>query len=169
VGIPPRCDVTALAISGIEILHQWYYRHDYMAIMADCANTAIGVWSENSHAPVCRTRQRYVDTTFASAGTGRQYSLVGDAELDEGAVCTAADRLEQIGVATEVVCVTSPGLLYEALQSRHGLGEAPSWILEQIFPAAPLVTVVDGHPHTLTFLATINHVPVRSLGVSRFG
>ncbi|KWX67609.1 hypothetical protein ASJ79_04265 [Mycobacterium sp. NAZ190054] len=38
----------ALAISGIEILNQWYYRPDYMAIMSDCANTQIGVWSENS-------------------------------------------------------------------------------------------------------------------------
>ncbi|UXA15562.1 CAP domain-containing protein [Mycobacterium sp. SMC-8] len=38
----------ALAISGIEILNQWYYRPDYMAIMSNCANTEIGVWSENS-------------------------------------------------------------------------------------------------------------------------
>jgi uncharacterized protein YkwD len=38
----------ALAISGIEILHQWYYRADYTSIMADCANTQIGVWSESS-------------------------------------------------------------------------------------------------------------------------
>jgi uncharacterized protein YkwD len=38
----------ALAINGIEVLQQWYYRPDYMAIMSDCANTQIGVWSENS-------------------------------------------------------------------------------------------------------------------------
>ena len=38
----------ALAISGIEIMNQWYYRPDYMAIMSDCANIEIGVWSENS-------------------------------------------------------------------------------------------------------------------------
>jgi uncharacterized protein YkwD len=38
----------ALAISGIEILNQWYYRHDYRAIMQDCTYTAIGVWSETS-------------------------------------------------------------------------------------------------------------------------
>jgi uncharacterized protein YkwD len=37
----------ALAISGIEIMNQWYYRPDYMAIMSNCANTQIGVWSEN--------------------------------------------------------------------------------------------------------------------------
>jgi pyruvate dehydrogenase E1 component len=84
----------------------------------------------------------------------------------------AADRLDQLGVTAEVVCVTSPGLLYEALQARHGLHDGPSWILDQIFPAgraAPMVTVLDGHPHTLTFLATINHVPIKSLGVSTFG
>lgn len=38
----------ALAISGIEILNRWYYRPDYMAIMSNCANTEIGVWSANS-------------------------------------------------------------------------------------------------------------------------
>lgn len=38
----------ALAISGIEILHQWYYDSASLMIMSDCANTAIGVWSENS-------------------------------------------------------------------------------------------------------------------------
>jgi uncharacterized protein YkwD len=38
----------ALAINGIEILNQWYYSPAYFAIMSDCANTAIGVWSENS-------------------------------------------------------------------------------------------------------------------------
>lgn len=38
----------ALAISGIELINQWYYNPGYMAIMQDCANTAIGVWSENS-------------------------------------------------------------------------------------------------------------------------
>jgi len=37
----------ALAISGIEIMNNWYYRPDYMAIMSNCANTQIGVWSEN--------------------------------------------------------------------------------------------------------------------------
>jgi uncharacterized protein YkwD len=38
----------ALAISGIEILNQWYYRPDYMAIMSNCANSKMGVWSVNS-------------------------------------------------------------------------------------------------------------------------
>jgi uncharacterized protein YkwD len=38
----------ALAISGIELINQWYYNPAYLAIMSDCANTEIGVWSENS-------------------------------------------------------------------------------------------------------------------------
>jgi hypothetical protein len=38
----------ALAISGIEIMNQWYYRPDYMAIMSNCANSQIGVWSAHS-------------------------------------------------------------------------------------------------------------------------
>jgi hypothetical protein len=37
----------ALAISGVEIMNQWYYRPDYYATMADCSNVDIGVWSEN--------------------------------------------------------------------------------------------------------------------------
>lgn len=84
----------------------------------------------------------------------------------------AAERLADMGVDAEVVCVTSPDLLHRALQSRDGLDDAPSWILDQVFPAeraAPMVTVLDGHPHTLTFLATINQVRCKSLGVSRFG
>ena len=38
----------ALAISGIEIMNDWYYRPDYMAIMSNCANSKMGVWSVNS-------------------------------------------------------------------------------------------------------------------------
>jgi uncharacterized protein YkwD len=38
----------ALAISGIDIMNNWYYRPDYMAIMSNCANSQMGVWSVNS-------------------------------------------------------------------------------------------------------------------------
>ncbi|MFD9733411.1 transketolase C-terminal domain-containing protein [Umezawaea sp. NPDC059074] len=84
----------------------------------------------------------------------------------------AADRLAEQGVGADVVCVTSPGLLFAANQARLGRAEGPSWILDQVFPAdraTPLVTVLDGHPHTLAFLATIRRVPSIPLGVSGFG
>ena len=38
----------ALAISSLELVNQWYYNPDDMAIIRDCANTNIGVWSDNS-------------------------------------------------------------------------------------------------------------------------
>lgn len=85
---------------------------------------------------------------------------------------TAARRLTSMGVPADVVCVTSPGLLFEALQARQGRTSADSWILDQVLPAdraTPLVTVLDGHPHTLAYLAGINQVRSKSLGVSRFG
>lgn len=84
----------------------------------------------------------------------------------------AADRLVQAGVPADVVCITSPDLLYRAMRARQGHEPAESWVLDHVFPATratPLVTVLDGHPHTLTFLGTINRVPVSSLGVTRFG
>jgi uncharacterized protein YkwD len=38
----------ALSISNLELIKQWYYNPEYMTIMRDCANSAMGVWSENS-------------------------------------------------------------------------------------------------------------------------
>lgn len=35
----------ALAISGIELINQWYYNPAYLAIMQNCSYTQIGVWS----------------------------------------------------------------------------------------------------------------------------
>jgi uncharacterized protein YkwD len=38
----------ALAMSGIELMRQWYYNPAYLAIMQDCSYPVMGVWSENS-------------------------------------------------------------------------------------------------------------------------
>lgn len=84
----------------------------------------------------------------------------------------AADRLDELQCPADVVCVTSPGLLFRALQARRGNSDDSSWILDQAFPAhraAPMLTVLDGHPHTLAFLANINQVASNNLGVTRFG
>jgi len=93
-----------------------------------------------------------------------------------GAVITealaAADRLDQVGVPAEVLCITSPGLLFQAWQARQGRRSADTWILDQLFPAeraTPMVTVLDGHPHTLAFLTNIQQVRLTALGVSGFG
>ena len=85
----------------------------------------------------------------------------------------AAERLTELGTPADVMVVTSPGLLFRALRVRQGLeSDGDTWILDQAFPAAratPLVTVLDGHPHTLSFLATVNRVPHAALGVAQFG
>ncbi|QYN38770.1 pyruvate dehydrogenase [Pseudonocardia sp. DSM 110487] len=84
----------------------------------------------------------------------------------------AADRLDAMGIPVDVVCVTSPGLLFDALQARAGQASGETWILDAAFPArrtAPMVTVLDGHPHTLAFLAGIHQVRATHLGVTRFG
>ncbi|MGB5795280.1 MAG: CAP domain-containing protein [Mycolicibacter algericus] len=38
----------AIAVTGIDVINQWYHDPIAMGIMSDCANTDIGVWSENS-------------------------------------------------------------------------------------------------------------------------
>ncbi|ATY12834.1 pyruvate dehydrogenase [Amycolatopsis sp. AA4] len=84
----------------------------------------------------------------------------------------AASRLDALGKHADVVCVTSPGLLFRAVQARAGQDTADTWILESALPSersAPMVTVLDGHPHTLAFLANVHRVRAAHLGVTRFG
>jgi pyruvate dehydrogenase E1 component len=71
-----------------------------------------------------------------------------------------------------VICVTSADLLFRAFRARAGFGEHPPEILDELLPpdrAAPIVTVLDGDPHALGFLAAVNAVPLTPLGVTQFG
>jgi pyruvate dehydrogenase E1 component len=84
----------------------------------------------------------------------------------------AAEELTAAGIATEVVCLTSADLIFRALQARQGLADGDDAILERLFPSdrtAPIVSVLDGHPHTLSFLSAIAGAPIACLGVSDFG
>ncbi|MER6140059.1 pyruvate dehydrogenase [Streptomyces sparsogenes] len=124
--------------------------------------------------PAARERRRRQVT--AGAYRLRRHGKPGVTLAAMGALIpealAAADRLGALGHGADVVCVTSPDLLFRALQARRGLAEDPTWILDQVFPAdraTPLVTVLDGHPHTLAFLSTVHNVPVTTLGVTRFG
>jgi uncharacterized protein YkwD len=40
--------IQSFAINGLDIMSNWYFRPDYYAIMSNCANLQIGVWSDNS-------------------------------------------------------------------------------------------------------------------------
>ena len=88
-------------------------------------------------------------------------------------VAAAAAALAAEGVNAGIVCLTSPDLVFRSFQQR-GRREAGvgGGIVDELFPAghpAPLVTVLDGHPHTLAFLAGVRGDRIRCLGVTEFG
>jgi pyruvate dehydrogenase E1 component len=87
-------------------------------------------------------------------------------------VLAAADELAGGDVAVDVVCLTSADLVFRALRARQGLADADVAILDVLFPAeraAPVVTALDGHPHTLSFLSAVRCQPLACLGVDDFG
>jgi pyruvate dehydrogenase E1 component len=109
---------------------------------------------------VLRRDERTPDVTLVGMG----------AVLPE--VIEAAEALTDAGTAVDVVCLTSADLVFRALQARQGLLPGDDGILDALFPAerrAPIVAVLDGHPHTLAFLSAIRRAPIASLGVSDFG
>jgi pyruvate dehydrogenase E1 component len=66
----------------------------------------------------------------------------------------------------EVVCITSADLLFRSFQARSGFGDGNPDTLTSLFPpGVPIVSLVDGHPHTLAFLGS----PITCLGVQQFG
>ncbi|HWM08242.1 MAG TPA: pyruvate dehydrogenase, partial [Solirubrobacteraceae bacterium] len=78
----------------------------------------------------------------------------------------------ELGDDVDVLCITSADLLFRALRARAGFGDHEQYILDELFPAdraAPLVTVLDGDPNALAFLAAVNATRLTPLGVTRFG
>jgi pyruvate dehydrogenase E1 component len=79
----------------------------------------------------------------------------------------AAQELE-----AEVIIITSADLLFRALRAARGLSDDDPWILDELFPSTrplPIVSVLDGHPHALSFLSAIRGVPMTCLGTCEFG
>lgn len=89
----------------------------------------------------------------------------------------ASSELARQGVFANVFNVTGAGPLYREFQnSRHAAisGAArPGHLLEELTPAvergAPVVTVVDGHPHNLAWIGAALNAPTSPLGVAGFG
>jgi pyruvate dehydrogenase E1 component len=78
----------------------------------------------------------------------------------------AARALEPSGIFANVFVVTSPDRLYRGLR-------APRPWLETLVGAdeedVPVVSVLDGHPHALSFIGGALGVPQQALGVEDFG
>lgn len=89
----------------------------------------------------------------------------------------AAARLEREGIGANVFVVTSPDLIYRrvraaALAEIDGAqqpGQDPTGILDASEAGRPVVTVIDGHPHSLGFLGSALGSHAINLGVDSFG
>lgn len=101
-----------------------------------------------------------------------QVTLVGvGAIMPE--VTEAARQLNDRGIIAGVVCLTSPDLVFRSFTQRGRVTSCGATdIAEVLFPrnaSTPLVTVLDGHPHTLLFLAGLRGDAIGCLGVTEFG
>jgi len=91
----------------------------------------------------------------------------------------AARRLQDEGVAVNLINVTSAQRLYDTLTASRRMLLRDAWgrpdygHLSTLIPAnerrAPIVTVQDGASHSLAFLGSIWGAPVVPLGVDEFG
>ena len=125
--------------------------------------------------PDARERRRRLAVSggyrLRAAEVAPQVVLVGMGALVPETLA-AADELEAAGIPADVVCLVSADLVFRALRARDGLAEGADDVLEELFPAgraAPIVSVLDGHPHTLSFLSAIRCMPIACLGVDDFG
>jgi pyruvate dehydrogenase E1 component len=108
---------------------------------------------------------------LSAAGGRPAVTLVGMGAVMPQVIEAAAELAEE-DVSCDVICLTSPDLVFRALQARQGLAATDDAILHELFPAeraAPIVTVLDGHPHTLSFLSAVNQTAIACLGVDDFG
>jgi pyruvate dehydrogenase E1 component len=89
----------------------------------------------------------------------------------------ASNALLDEGVITNVVNITGPGPLYRSYQqwvadamSARGVEER---FMADTIPSdsrsAPVVTVIDGHPHSLAWIGSALKTATLPLGVSEFG
>ena len=88
----------------------------------------------------------------------------------------ASKRLEEEGILANVINVTGPGPLYRNFQTHAravmGAQKAQPFMADVISETerrAPIVTVLDGHPHMLAWLGGALGTKVFPLGVTKFG
>ncbi len=90
----------------------------------------------------------------------------------------ASQELARRGILANVVNMTSPALLYRGWRQATRLrakspGIRSTPLLEHLIPDAerkcPIVTVMDGHSHGLSFLGSVFGTRTVSLGVDEFG
>ena len=89
----------------------------------------------------------------------------------------ASRRLLEEGVMANVINITGPGPLYlrfqESVRAAMQTRPAPAQFMGDVVPiedrSAPVVTVADGHPHSLAWLGGALNTSTFPLGVTGFG
>jgi uncharacterized protein YkwD len=106
----------ALAISGVEIINQWYHNPAYHAIMSNCANSQMGVWSENS-----------LDRTVVVAVYGQpEHPVDTRPKVDENSPLAVAQMQENLPL--------DPSPDYDMSDEvEFGINWLP-WILRGVYP-----------------------------------
>lgn len=89
----------------------------------------------------------------------------------------ASQRLLKEGVMANVINITGPGPLYRRFQelskatieTGYGLSTFMADVIPTADRSSPIVTVVDGHPHSLAWIGGALGTSVIPLGVTGFG
>lgn len=160
-------EVQWMLSDAIRLLHDPSGRSTYMRLSRRTVDQRLARVPTDSTSRTQRRRQVLAGAYILKYTESPTVTLVATGTVIVDAI-VAAECLGRTGIRADVVCVTSPQQLLAAVQTRRGIGSAPAWILDEAFPAlraAPMVTLVDGHPQCLAFLTTVNDVPGLSLGV----
>jgi len=117
---------------------------------------------------------RVLDDALAGDVVAGGYWLRRPKTPDAGAIVyTGAIAPEAIAAGDElsgagILAMTSPDRLYKDWRARSGDSQVAG-LLAEVGRDAPIVTVLDGHPATLSWLGSVAGQRVRSLGVDAFG
>jgi len=150
----------AMSTVGVPDGHSHYFRLSTRPI-----DPALAEVPADPHLHERRRRQAIAGGYRLRGSNSDEVTLVGCGAVMPEVIAAAASLSEQ-GVPAGIVGLTSADLLFQSFQRQGGT------IVDELFPAAsptPLVTVLDGHPHTLSFLAGVRGDPIRNLGVTEFG
>ena len=119
-------------------------------------------------------RDRTSGSFHTEAGAGINIVSVG-AMIPEA--CEASDILFDEGVQANVINATGPGPLYrhyrnvvkESVEKGYGLSEGLASLLPGHIVGAPLLTLADAHPHSLSWIGGAIGSRTVSLGVDDWG
>lgn len=88
----------------------------------------------------------------------------------------ASNELLEEGIFANVINITGPGILYKNYQALtnftdNSSSSASNNLISQLIPenVSPIITVMDGHPHTLSWIGSVIGAKVWPLGISSYG